>query len=182
MHRIYRSTQRLLAAQILSIAMPPAVPDSTAPADQLLLIVDTGEQFTVPAAWASSQGVQAGGYLGLLGQHEKGQAVFIPASSFATSFEYLGDVPGSEPKTAAPETPPSPETTYTFDQFVAYGIANGGNVVDGMPWSFAFHGRPVSHENNDRYLITTREGKTLDFHRGETLHVDADGSLWVEGA
>jgi len=28
----------------------------------------------------------------------------------------------------------------TFDELVAYGKANGGNMVNGMPWSFEYNG------------------------------------------
>jgi hypothetical protein len=36
-------------------------------------------------------------------------------------------------------------TAITFDQLVAHGIAAGGNVVNGMPWSFQYNGHPVTH-------------------------------------
>lgn len=26
----------------------------------------------------------------------------------------------------------------TFDEFIEYGKANGGNIVNGMPWSFKY--------------------------------------------
>lgn len=46
----------------------------------------------------------------------------------------------------------------TFDEFVKYGKDNGGNMVNGMPWSFEYKGHPVTHENDRCYLITTLEG------------------------
>jgi hypothetical protein len=46
----------------------------------------------------------------------------------------------------------------TFEEFVEYGKNNGGNVVNGMPWSFEYKGHPVTHENDERYLIPTLEG------------------------
>lgn len=46
----------------------------------------------------------------------------------------------------------------TFDELVEYGKANGGNIVDGMPWSFSYKGHPITHENNECYLIPTLEG------------------------
>ena len=32
----------------------------------------------------------------------------------------------------------------TFDELVAHGLANGANVVNGMPWSFQYKGQPVT--------------------------------------
>jgi len=46
----------------------------------------------------------------------------------------------------------------TFDELVQYGKANGGNIVNGMPWSFNYKGHPITHENDRRYLIPTLEG------------------------
>ena len=46
----------------------------------------------------------------------------------------------------------------TFEEFVEYGKNNGGNIVNGMPWSFTYNGHPVTHENDERYLIPTLEG------------------------
>jgi hypothetical protein len=55
-------------------------------------------------------------------------------------------------------------TAITFEQLVAHGIdqckAEGreSNIVDGMPWSFSYAGHPVTHENDNCYLIPTLEG------------------------
>ena len=49
----------------------------------------------------------------------------------------------------------------TFDEFVEYGKTHGGNIVNGMPWSFEYNGHPVTHGNDTCYLIPTLEG---DFH------------------
>jgi len=46
----------------------------------------------------------------------------------------------------------------TFDELVAYGIENGGNTVEGMPWSFDYNGGRVTHENDECYIINTLEG------------------------
>lgn len=46
----------------------------------------------------------------------------------------------------------------TFDELVEHGKANGGNIVNGMPWSFDYKGHPITHENDQRYLIPTLEG------------------------
>lgn len=34
----------------------------------------------------------------------------------------------------------------TLDELVQYGIDNGGNVVDALPWSFKIGDRPVTHD------------------------------------
>ena len=46
----------------------------------------------------------------------------------------------------------------TFDQLIQYGIENGANIVNGMPWSFNYCGHAISHERDDCYLIPTLEG------------------------
>ncbi len=46
----------------------------------------------------------------------------------------------------------------TFDELVAYGKANANNIVNGMPWSFDYKGHPITHENDECYLIPTLEG------------------------
>lgn len=71
-----------------------------------------------------------------------------------------------------------PQATITFDDLVEFGRQNGANIVNGMPWSFNYRGLPVTHENDDCYLITTPSG-TLRIERGEVLHVSGD-SIFVE--
>jgi hypothetical protein len=68
-------------------------------------------------------------------------------------------------------------TTFTFDQFVQYGRDNGGNIVGGMPWSFSFHGHPVTHENDHRYIIGNGTLDGLNFTDDDVLVVNADGAL-----
>lgn len=46
----------------------------------------------------------------------------------------------------------------TFEEFIEYGKNNGGNIVNGMPWSFNYNGHPVTHENDQCYIIPTLEG------------------------
>lgn len=188
MKRVFQSTLRILAAQIIAIELAPPAQAGAEPAG-LFLKTDSEEVFTVPTDWAAKNGVQVGGYLGTTGgAGGQGQAMFIPADRFPVEFAYVGDVdvpaaPAADNAVdaAGAALAPDTETTYTFEQFLAYGRANAGVGIDGMPWSFTFHGRPVSHESDDRYLITTKAGKTLDFKRGETLHIDGDDSIWIEG-
>lgn len=46
----------------------------------------------------------------------------------------------------------------TFQELVEHGKSNGGNIVNGMPWSFDYKGHPITHENDQCYLIPTLEG------------------------
>ena len=72
--------------------------------------------------------------------------------------------------------PAAARLTYTFDEFVQYGRDNGGNIVGGMPWSFTFHGHPVTHENDQCYLLGVNDGQvrfTPDF----TLVLNPDRTL-----
>lgn len=69
---------------------------------------------------------------------------------------------------------------FSFEEFIAYGIEVGGNIVNGMPWSFQFEGRPVTHENDNVYLINDGN-RTLRFNRGDTL-IYQDGRLTVDAA
>lgn len=50
----------------------------------------------------------------------------------------------------------------TFDELVEYGKRSPENtiknIVNGMPWSFNYNGHPITHENDERYLIPTLEG------------------------
>ena len=48
----------------------------------------------------------------------------------------------------------------TFDELVEWGKEQVGEarLVNGMPWSFSYGGRPITHERDDCYLIPTLEG------------------------
>ncbi len=65
----------------------------------------------------------------------------------------------------------------TFDKLVEYGKANGGNIVNGMPWSFTYSGHPITHENDDCYLIPTLEG-TMKMLRGDMLITGVKGEIY----
>ena len=69
---------------------------------------------------------------------------------------------------------------FNFDQFVHYGVHHGGNIVNGMPWSFRFYGYGVTHENDDAYIICRIVDECIAdirFNRGDTLVVENDGRL-----
>ena len=65
----------------------------------------------------------------------------------------------------------------TFDELVEHGKAAGGNIVNEMPWSFNYRGHPITHENDDCYLIPTLEG-TMRFNRGEMLITGVKGEIY----
>lgn len=68
-------------------------------------------------------------------------------------------------------------TAITFDQLVAHGIAAGGSVVNGMPWSFQYNGHPITHENDDCYLIPTLEG-VMKMGRDDMLITGVEGEIY----
>lgn len=65
----------------------------------------------------------------------------------------------------------------TFDELVEHGRANGGNIVNGMPWSFEYAGHPITHENDDCYLIPTEEG-TMQMTREDMLITGTAGEIY----
>jgi len=65
----------------------------------------------------------------------------------------------------------------TFDELVAYGLAHAESVVGGMPWSFNYQGHPITHEDNNCYLIPTLEG-TMRMERGDMLITGVKGEIY----
>jgi len=66
----------------------------------------------------------------------------------------------------------------TFDEFIEYGKAHSeGSIINGMPWCFHYKGHPVTHENDDCYLIPTLEG-IMKFNRGDMLITGVKGEIY----
>lgn len=65
----------------------------------------------------------------------------------------------------------------TFDELVQHGLQNGANVVGGIPWSFQYQGHPITHENDDCYLIPTLEG-TMKMGRDDMLITGVKGEIY----
>lgn len=77
----------------------------------------------------------------------------------------------------------------TFDELVKYGIASGAGCHNGMPWSFNYETtretdtgpvivhHPITHENDDCYLIPTLEG-TMKMQRGDMLITGVKGEIY----
>lgn len=66
----------------------------------------------------------------------------------------------------------------TFDQLVEYGINNGANIVNGMPWSFNYKGYPVTHENDKLYLICANK-EIIRFSIEDTLISNDNGLIYT---
>ena len=65
----------------------------------------------------------------------------------------------------------------TFEELVEYGRNNGGDVLNVIPWAFTYCGHPITHENDDCYLIPTLEG-TMKFNRGDMLITGVNGEIY----
>lgn len=65
----------------------------------------------------------------------------------------------------------------TFDEFIEYGLNNGANIENGMPWKFDYNGHPVYHENDKCYLIPTLEG-THNFTPDDMLITGVKGEIY----
>ena len=65
----------------------------------------------------------------------------------------------------------------TFDELVQHGKDSGGNIVNGMPWPFQYAGKPITHENDDCYLIPTLEG-TMKMGREDMLITGVKGEIY----
>jgi len=63
----------------------------------------------------------------------------------------------------------------TFEDLIQHGRDNGGNIQNGMPWSFNFSGLYVTHERDDCYILTSKTGETWRIHPGEVLQVSENG-------
>ena len=65
----------------------------------------------------------------------------------------------------------------TFDELVEIGKAQVKTLTNGMPWSFSYKGQPITHENDDCYLIPTLEG-IMKFKRGDMLITGVHGEIY----
>ena len=66
----------------------------------------------------------------------------------------------------------------TFQELVEYGKNNGANIVNGMPWSFEYNGKPVTHENDGLYLIPASGGSSYRFTPDDILITDEAGAIY----
>lgn len=72
------------------------------------------------------------------------------------------------------------EYTYSFDDLVNMGRSQGatGMGPNNMPGSFKCGGHPVTHENDNCYLVG---GDATPMWRGQTLALNSDGTYTVSG-
>lgn len=64
----------------------------------------------------------------------------------------------------------------TFEEVMQYGLRNGANVVNGRPWSFSINGHPVTHETDEKYIVSTLEG-THYFTPEDMLIIGVKGEI-----
>lgn len=65
----------------------------------------------------------------------------------------------------------------TFDEMVTYGKEHAESLHDGIPWSFEINGHPITHEDNERYLINTLEG-THNMTPKDMLIIGIEGEIY----
>lgn len=65
----------------------------------------------------------------------------------------------------------------TFEELVEHGKAHGANIVNDMPWSFEYCGHPITHENDECYLVPTLEG-TMKFTPQDMLITGVNGEIY----
>jgi hypothetical protein len=65
----------------------------------------------------------------------------------------------------------------TFDELVEHGRTCAESSREGVPWSFKYKGHPITHENDDCYLIPTLEG-IMNMNRGDMLITGVKGEIY----
>lgn len=66
----------------------------------------------------------------------------------------------------------------TFEELVEYGkLQEDVNLVGGMPWSFKYKEHPITHENDECYLIPTKEG-TMNMTPSDMLITGVQGEIY----
>jgi hypothetical protein len=73
---------------------------------------------------------------------------------------------------------PYPVEAISFQEFIEYGKNNGANIVNGMPWSFEYKGLPVTHENDECYLIPAEPGTHNLFTPNDMLVTGEGGKVF----
>lgn len=66
----------------------------------------------------------------------------------------------------------------TFNELIEHGKSNASSFGEnGMPWSFDYKGHPITHETDERYLISTMEG-THDMTPFDMLITGVEGEIY----
>lgn len=65
---------------------------------------------------------------------------------------------------------------FTFDELVEFGRQSGANIVNGMPWHFQYNGCPITHEDNNTFLLAFPSigGFVVRMTRSDILVVEDD--------
>jgi hypothetical protein len=66
----------------------------------------------------------------------------------------------------------------TFQEVVDFGNEVSDNIVNGMPWSFEINGCPITHENDECYLLLSLE-ETIRFTPKDILIISFDGEIFT---
>ena len=91
-------------------------------------------------------------------------------------YEYLNPKDVFERKyRELPIIPQSMEEVLSFEQFVEHGRDITGSTEARMPWSFTFRGHPVTHENDQCYLVGGHP--QVRFTTDDVLIIDTAGVL-----
>lgn len=65
----------------------------------------------------------------------------------------------------------------TFEELVEHGLRSACSIVAGRPWSFNYGDHPITHENDECYLIPTLEG-TMEFTPNDMLITGVQGEIY----
>jgi hypothetical protein len=66
----------------------------------------------------------------------------------------------------------------TFEELFEHGLMHcGANQFNGMPWSFDYNGHPITHENDECYIIPTLEG-SMHFTPDDMLITGVNGEIY----
>ncbi len=68
----------------------------------------------------------------------------------------------------------------TFEELVEHGrtaAPESAEMHGGFAWSFDYKGHPITHENDECYLIPTMEG-TFNFTPGDMLITGVNGEIY----
>ncbi len=65
----------------------------------------------------------------------------------------------------------------TFDELVEHGKKCATSTVDGVPWAFSYRGYPITHHNDNCYLIPAPDGVT-PLGRGDMLIIGVVGEIY----
>lgn len=65
----------------------------------------------------------------------------------------------------------------TFDEFIEIGKKFSGNEFMEIPWFFLYNGHPVTHDDDNTYLIPTPEG-VYKFTRDHVLITGIKGEIY----